>query len=296
MDISFDQSIRLSAFNWLKEKTDLYGNVLSRDILAEGFYHNNQRITLVGPQGIWKPKLLDLPISITTIIDGPYNDTDMDNGIFKYKYRGIDPQHPANVGLRNLMNRKIPLIYFFQLYKNRYSVFWPIFVIGEDVNNNSFTIVVDSDLKTDNQISEEQIEYRRTYVTSQTKQRLHQSFFRERVLFAYNEQCTFCSLKHRELLDAAHIIPDSEIGGEPIVLNGLSLCKIHHAAFDSNILGVTPDYDIKVREDILNETDGPMLKYGLQSLNNKKLFLPRKRSDWPDRDRLSNRYNKFINY
>ena len=39
-------------------------------------------------------------------------------------------------------------------------------------------------------------------------------------------------------------------------LNVLSLCKIHHAAYDKNILGISPDYQVKVRIDILDEVDG----------------------------------------
>jgi predicted restriction endonuclease len=37
---------------------------------------------------------------------------------------------------------------------------------------------------------------------------------------------------HAALLDAAHIILDTEPQGEPTVRNGLALCKIHHAAYD----------------------------------------------------------------
>jgi putative restriction endonuclease len=101
--------------------------------------------------------------------------------------------------------------------------------------------------------------------------RLHQGEFRIRVLSAYKEQCAFCRLRHQQLLDAAHIIPDGEDGGEPIVPNGLSLCKIHHAAFDNNIVGLNPDYKIIVREDILEEIDGPMLKYGIQEMHEQKI-------------------------
>ncbi len=293
-----DSAIRLAAFDWLKEQTNIHGDVLPRNILAQGFYYNNQRVTLVGPQGIWKPKVLELPISITTIINGPYNDSDEDNGIFIYRYRGNDPNHYANVGLRKLMVRKIPLIYFHQIETNRYLVTWPVYLVGENKNNLSFIVVADNIVQTAdidvNTISEKQVEYRRSYSTILAKQRIHQNSFRERVLTAYNEQCTFCKLKHRELLDAAHIISDKEKEGQPIVANGLSLCKIHHAAFDTNILGVSPNYDIKVRNDILEEVDGPMLKYGLQSLNEKKIILPCNKTDWPDQDRLSTRYNKFL--
>ena len=54
---------------------------------------------------------------------------------------------------------------------------------------------------------------------------------------------TLCKLRHAELLDAAHIIADANDEGLPIVPNGLALCKIHHAAFDKNIIGISPDRD-----------------------------------------------------
>ena len=144
----------------------------------------------------------------------------------------------------------------------------------------------------DDNLSESSISIRR-YVISYTKQRLHQSVFREKVINAYKEHWALCALKHRSLLDAAHIIPDSAEHGDAIVQNGLSLCKIHHAAYDQNILGVTPDYTIKIRSDILEEIDGPMLRYGLQELNNGKIYIPSAKNDRPDKNRLSVRYEKF---
>ena len=77
-------------------------------------------------------------------------------------------------------------------------------------------------------------------------------------------------------------------------LNGLSLCKIHHAAYDKNILGISPDYQVKVRIDILDEVDGSMLKYGLQLLDGKLIILPRQKKYYPDRDKLLDRFNKFM--
>ncbi len=96
------------------------------------------------------------------------------------------------------------------------------------------------------------------------------------------------------MLDAAHIIGDLEDNGEPIIQNGLSLCKIHHSAFDQNIIGINPDFYVKVRRDILEEIDGPMLKYGLQSLDNASLILPRHERDYPDKERLDFRYEQFL--
>ncbi len=77
-----------------------------------------------------------------------------------------------------------------------------------------------------------------------------------------------------ELLDAAHIVPDTEPMGDAVVPNGLSLCKIHHPAYDSHIIGISPEYDVSVRRDILEEIDGPMLRHGLQELEGGRILLP----------------------
>ena len=158
------------------------------------------------------------------------------------------------------------------------------FTIEAQVNQIDISVPLDT--------VEEPNELERKYATRQMIQRLHQGTFRERVLEAYREYCAICNLKHRELLDAAHIIPDN-LGGKPVVPNGLSLCKIHHAAFDQNIIGVTPDYKIHVREDILHEIDGPMLKHGIQEMHGNKLILPRSFTSRPNRDWLEERYEIF---
>jgi putative restriction endonuclease len=45
------------------------------------------------------------------------------------------------------------------------------------------------------------------------------------VLQAYETRCALCQLRHGELLDAAHILPDTHPSGRPVVPNGLSLCR-----------------------------------------------------------------------
>jgi putative restriction endonuclease len=135
---------------------------------------------------------------------------------------------------------------------------------------------------------------RRSYITANVRQRVHQSAFRERVLRAYREQCAMCKLRHSELLDAAHIIPDGEPDGDPIVPNGLSLCKLHHAAFDRGFLGIRPDYVVEVRQDILHENDGPMLLHGLKEMHEKRIFLPRNASQRPSESLLERRYSRFL--
>src|ERR1700752_142543 len=74
---------------------------------------------------------------------------------------------------------------------------------------------------------------------------LHQASFRGAVLAAYGGRCAISHLPEPRLLDAAHIVVDAdERLGQPIVSNGLPLTKLHHAAFDTHLSGVDPDYRI----------------------------------------------------
>src|SRR5215813_264800 len=101
MDI--DLQVRLAAFNWLSEQVSLHGDVFTRDILLQGFQFQGQRVPLVSPSGIFKPKILELPLSITTTVEGPYDDNYLEkDGFLHYRYRGEDPNHSDNVGLRRV--------------------------------------------------------------------------------------------------------------------------------------------------------------------------------------------------
>jgi putative restriction endonuclease len=112
-------------------------------------------------------------------------------------------------------------------------------------------------------------------------------------LRAYNEACAICRLRHPELLDAAHILPDAHPLGQPIVPNGLALCRLHHAAFDRHIIGVRPDLVVEVRDDVLSEIDGPMLVHGLQDNHGRALVTPRRPVDRPRAEFLAERYDLF---
>lgn len=296
--MNLDHSIRITAFNWLREQVAIHGDVLPRKLLENGFMFNNERVPLISPQGIFKPKILELPLTITTAPDGPYDDSFGADGVLRYKYRGTDLQHRDNVGLRKAMQGRVPLIYLFGVVQGKYLAVWPVYIVHDDPGNLTFRVLADdaSTVSTEAQLESfvsEGTEARRAYITSSVKIRLHQRGFREKVLAAYRTQCSLCRLRHEELLDAAHIIPDNEPDSAPTVENGIALCKLHHAAFDSFLLGITPDYVIKIRNDILHEEDGPMLQYGLKEIHSKKIILPSSRSLWPNKEFLDRRYQKF---
>jgi putative restriction endonuclease len=297
-----DALVRLAAFEFLEAQTQIHGDVLSRVVLREGFLFRGHRIRFVGPQGIFKPALLpEIPLSITTAPakpgrDRPYDDSFGPEGL-RYRYRGSDPMHHENIGLRKAMQRGTPLVYFHGLVPGQYFAAWPVYVVGDDPDSLSFTMALDDHeyiLDSFASVAESGTEARRAYVTAVTRKRVHQQAFRERVLAAYRQCCALCRLRHEVLLDAAHILPDSEPEGEPVVSNGLALCKLHHAAFDENILAVRPDYIVEIRSDVLDEIDGPMLIHGLQGFHGKRILVPRTPASRPNPEFLEERFRRFL--
>jgi putative restriction endonuclease len=295
-----DLQVRMAAFSWLSQQVSAVGDVLPRALLQEGFEFQGQRIPLVAPQGIFKPKILELPLSITTVAQGPYDDFLGQDGFLTYRYRGTDPRHRDNVGLRTVMEQGRPLVYLWGMGPGKYMATWPVYVIGDDPQALTFKVTLDDAAAVFERATAEPgmrlaelSDPRHGYMTGTIKVRLHQRVFRERVLDAYRSQCAFCRLKHRELLDAAHIIPDDEAQSRETIDNGISLCKLHHSAFDSFILGVSPDYIIHVRHDVLLEEDGPVLQHALKALHQTTLILPKSQSLWPSREALDWRYRWF---
>lgn len=242
-------------------------------------------------RGIWNPKDLAGTLTIVSSPDGPYDDSAVEGGYFRYDYRaGSDDGD--NAKLRAAAEHGLPLILLRKIDSGVYVPIFPVYVVSDDRPRRQFVIALDESLRflpdplhmTDAQ---------RRYAERVVRQRLHQPEFRGRVIRAYSRRCTVCLLKHPDLLDAAHIIGDSEEGGDPVVSNGLSLCKIHHAAYDRQLLGISPDYVVAINHELMEEVDGPMLRHGLQEMNGRRLELPGRRVDWPDRDRLAARFDTF---
>lgn len=304
-DLAHEAAVRAAAFEWLRAREMEHGDALPWQLLIQGFDYRGQRVPMVSMQGIFKPAILDIPLSIRTSTKGPYDDGIGDDGFLYYRYRGTDPDHRDNRGLRAAMTRELPLVYFHALVPGRYLATYPVRIVGDRTEELMFVAALD-EARTEYEIpftgslvtsgtdtSGASDELLRKYRLTQVRRRVHQGAFRERVLKAYRERCSLCRLKHRELLDAAHIIPDRDEDGVPEVSNGLALCRLHHSAFDSLFIGVTPDYRVEVRPDLLDEEDGPTLKHAIQGLHGAELILPTARADRPDPERLAVRYERF---
>lgn len=303
--IDLDHRVRLDAFEWLREQVTVHGDVLPWALLLRGFQFEGDRVPLVSQQGIFKPRVLpEVPLSIRTSAGGPYSDAFGSDGLLRYAYRGTNPDHPENRSLRTAITRRTPLVYFHGVVEAKYLAAWPVFIVGDDPSALRFRVALDDAQHVSEGLGDRRHEIdesspdsgagaRRAYITASLRVRLHQRSFRERVLLAYRQQCALCRLRHEELLDAAHIIPDVEEAGEPIVQNGLSLCKLHHAAYGRNFLTVRPDYLVEVRRAILEEEDGPMLLHGLKGMHGQRIVLPRSKQLHPDPARLDQRYLLF---
>lgn len=93
----------------------------------------------------------------------------------------------------------------------------------------------DAELRADSPIE-------RRYAESVIRTRRHQRSFRALLLRNREPRCQFdsCNVSDLRMLEAAHIVADSE-GGESSLENGLLLCRNHHRALDVNLLEYTDD-------------------------------------------------------
>jgi putative restriction endonuclease len=111
---------------------------------------------------------------------------------------------------------------------------------------------------------------------------------------AYGGRCAISGLPEPRLLDAAHIVDDAhEALGQPVVTNGLPLSKLHHAAFDANLIGIDPDYRIHISDGLLSMRDGPLFEQGIRAIAGQTIKPPLRTRDCPDRDRLAERFARF---
>lgn len=292
MDSAVENALRLQIIDWVRERAELNGGFLHRDELL-GFHINGEKLPVIDySRGIRNPAAFTSTLSIVSAAHGPYDDTEAEDGLLHYKYRRGDPWTGDNRKLRNALVSGSPLILFRKEVRNIYTPVMPVYVVDDEPENRQFRIALDESFTFIGDVRR-LTEPQRQYALRLARQRLHQPAFRTRVLVAYETRCAVCELKHGSLLDAAHIVPDGHELGAPTVTNGLALCKIHHAAYDQDLLGVTPDYKVHVAVELLMEIDGPMLRHGLQEMHGRTLALPAKRTDNPSRENLSWRYEQF---
>ena len=199
-----------------------------------------------------------------------------------------------NRALRAAYELQTPVVYFRALAPGQYWVVAPAFVTADDPAAR--LVALDAglpmqDMQPGGLVSPLDV---RVYATREARYRLHQQRFKLDVMRAYRHRCAICTLRERELVQAAHIVPDSEQAGVAAVVNGIALCAIHHLAFDRNLLGIDPEGVVHIAGRLLREIDGPMLRTGLQGFHGGRIAMPRRPGDRPDPHRLEVRFERFV--
>ncbi len=288
--------------------TQLLGgrSTLEREAMAIPYYVGEERLTLVDPQrGIHRPRAMKHLLSITTVVPARgrkiwYADqTKVHQNIYeaeegvRYSFMGDDPNAQQNQSLREAAELRLPIIYFLGVKPGLYQPLYPVFLTDWDPGALDVRLVfgLHTDTSAENYFPERHED--RRYTMRLVKQRLHQAQFREAVIDAYSSRCAITGLCEIRLLDAAHIVPDSEKLGMPVVPNGIPLSKLHHAAFDANLIGIDADGLVHISEHLLSARDGPLLEHGLKAMDGRRIILPERLEDRPDRELLDLRFQAF---
>lgn len=292
-----DHRIRLAAFEAISRLNSLHAGAIPWADIAKGFTVEGQEITLCGrARGIFRPRQMRRGLlSIKTTIPRQgrqrrYEDIASDDGFFLYRFMGDDPASADNRALREACEDRAPLIYFHGIAPTLYQPIWPVFITHWNAASLSAQ-VVPGELQRGVATLSDAADLRR-YAVIEAKRRLHQAVFRELVLEAYRGRCALSNLPERRLLHAAHILPDRDERGQPVVSNGISMSVLHHSAYDLNLLGIDPDGVIHLNRDLLRIHDGPTLA-SLQGLEGGRIHVPDAPGQRPNRDFLAARYEQF---
>lgn len=129
----------------------------------------------------------------------------------------------------------------------------------------------------------------------EVKRRINQNFFRDTVLSSYSYRCCITGINNTSLLHASHIVGWSvDENNRTNPQNGLCLNVLFHKAYDENLLGISPDYEIFISDQFFGEKIGLVDKGTvdyIRGFHQKKIILPRR--FYPDRDMLAKHYEDF---
>lgn len=100
--------------------------------------------------------------------------------------------------------------------------------------------------------------------------------FKTLVYRAYENRCAMCGIQ-LELVEAAHIVPHSHEKGTDEISNGISLCTLHHAAYDRSLIYFDEEYNIIINESKMEYLEKVGLDSGFRkfkALAFEKILLP----------------------
>ncbi len=297
--MSVDAEIRNAAFKRAAALNSQWSGTIPWQEVINPIKVGNEEVLLANrARGIFRPRQMRqgvLSIKTTVAREGRvqrYDDVASDAGFFEYRFQGTDPNNHDNRALKESWDNQLPFIYFHGVCAAFYSALFPCFIESWDAAALTVRVVVGA--VTSAIPAVQMSEDLRRYSTIEAKVRLHQAAFRGLVLSAYDNKCAISGLPERRLLQAAHILPDRDVRGQPVANNGIALSSLHHHAFDLNLIGIDPDGCIHVNRDLLELHDGPTLQVALQNIDQKRIRFPIAHEDKPNRDYLAERFEQFV--
>jgi putative restriction endonuclease len=289
-----DDDLRSVCFLTLDALRAQHGDELPyADVLARGFTWRNRRVPFLNAQkGIYRAAAQTGPaaLAVMTSVKSPYDDEETPDG-FLYAYRAGSVDGADNRALLEAHRLQVPLVYYVGTRPGWFHAIYPTYVT-ENVSEERRVLLTPGRRTPMGSPRPVEDAVERRYAVVERRVRLHQWRFRGIVLPAYDHRCTICALREERLLDAAHIVSDIEERGDAVVPNGVSLCSIHHRAFDQDLIGISPDYEVHVSRELMEEDDGPMLDV-LKGFHRQHIHLPSRPSQRPDRERLAVRFERF---
>ena len=301
-----DWAIRVQAFSVIERLAVSTGGRVPWAEIAGGFLYKGEQIQLASRAlGIFKPRQMSAALSIRTVkpragrpswYRDQSADFDIETGLLPYDLVR-DPRHSTNASRRRAYERRAPLIYFRAVKPACYEAIWPVWV--EDFRENEGRVLLaaaDSARKDVSSVQDERqltgTDIReRSYSLRMTKHRNHQAWFSSRIRSVYGYRCAFSNFPLWKLLVGAHIKSDED-GGPASVSNGICMSTLHHAAFDTYLIGVDPDLRIHVSRSVIEADDGPLLA-SLQGLDGATLRVPQESLARPNPEFLEWRFDRF---
>lgn len=300
-----ERDAHFAAMQWFESQQLAGRELLTHRELMQGFMWHGHRLRLTHQtQGIWKPAGFASALTFKTVAStpgkaSPYNDRIDGAGFLRYKFASAADKQWTNEAMFVAAERKYPLAWLVGIKPANtlyYYARFPSFIESIDHRLAEFVISIREAAPTLNLNSSSGIvpEIERKYVSRWTRARVHQHDFREHVISAYDISCAVCDLPHAQLLEAAHIIPDAEELGTPEVSNGLALCRVHHTAYDRNLIGIDINHQIHVAKRARKlETDTQ--RTSLTAFDRKFLtHVPKNKNLRPNEERIDDRFSRFL--
>ncbi len=301
---SHDLEMRLAAARTLARLSHIYRDAVPWKEIIKGFSYLGDRILLANRAwGIFKPRQMDRVLSIKTTLPrvgrgARYSDQMTEeggeNGMWIYDMRDRDPAHAQNQWLKTAWSEGLPLIYLRGLAPAVYLPQFPVYVTDWDASEGRVRVALGLECATRQDLVQAELlsSALPRYTYRRMQDRVLMARFRVEVLEAYQNTCAFSGMAQPQLVDAVPIV-QGQSGHILNVTEGLCLSRLHHAAFDANLLGIDPDGRIHVSKQLDSHGARDTFAQNLISLAGSRIEVPRAPEFQPNRDLLAARFEQF---